>query len=322
MTDIEQIYNTIYQSTYCICAPARKIYLQFFKELINKYLTDTKNYHIYVSTTDNFLPLYKTEWPTHPRLIYVADSLVPTFPNNINIVYFYHQLGKPSKNEQLALVDYIDSTPLVKYVYVGSIGSLKIYVNVCVPHTFTIFLRGFSMQSIENFALQNVRKYMKMHAFSYIFQNGNLLSSVRTKLFRYYLHFEATKSKWGRIHTAGIIDYKRSRSFSRYYYSQQQRKKKATGNVTIHDYFLFHDNFLEESKIVKFNKKIIKKKKPVPKPIAINTTVTTTHQVIPETKIKYVFTGVRPNTNCLIMPNGSRENYNDVVNKYSNIIEV
>ena len=265
------IYNTLYQSTYCICAPTRKIYLQFFKDLVNKYLTDSKNYHIYVSTTDIFLPLYKTEWPTHPRLIYVTEGLIPTFPNNINIIYFYHQMAKPTKNEQIALVDYIDSMPLVKYVYIGSAG--------------------------------------------------NLLSSVRTKLFKYFLYFEVTKSRWGRSRIGGIIDYRYSRSINRHYYSQQQRKTKATGNVTIYDYFLFHDNFLEETKIVKFNKKIIKKKKPVPKPVQL-TTVVATPQVVPESKIKYVFTGIRPNTNCLIMPNGSRENYNDVVNKYSDIIEV
>jgi hypothetical protein len=274
MTDIHEIHNKLYESTYCICAPTRKLYLFFFKELINKYLADIKNYDIYVSTTDQLLPLYKSTWPSHPRLLYISDGLVPTtIPNNINCIYFYHQKIKPSKEGQIALVNYIDSTPLIKYVYVGMVSQL--------------------------------------------------LSFVRTKLFRYYLHFEIKYRHWGCLQTGGI-GHNQGRSICRQYYNQNNKKKKANGTITTYDFFLMHDNFMEETEIIKFNKKIIKKKKPIPvpknKPVVVDNNNSKT--VDPNPQIKYIYTGVRHNTNSLIMPNGSTENYQNVVNKYQDIIEI
>ncbi|XWV26125.1 putative orfan [Tupanvirus soda lake] len=278
MEDLQQIHNILINATYCVCAQTPNLYVRFFKDLIQKYLTDVKNYHIYVSTNDKYQPLYQATWQSHDRLTYVSDDLVPTsIPDNINSIYFYHHSNKPSKDQQLALVNFMETHPNMKYVYVGSISTLLTY--------------------------------------------------ARTKLFKYYLHFEQRAGRWGRLHTGNIINYHQSRTVCRQYYNQQERKKKATGFVTFYDYYILHDNVLETSKVLKFNKRMVKSnKKPVPKTTNNNkkTAIDPNAQQDSATsqKVKYVFTGVRTGGNYLIMPDGSKENYKAVVSKYQDIIEV
>ncbi|XWV24878.1 putative ORFan [Tupanvirus deep ocean] len=283
MEDIQQIHNLLMDATYCVCAYTPNLYLSFFKDLIQKYLSHYNNYHVYVSTTDKFSPLYQSMWPSHNRLIYISDNFIPTtIPDNINSIYFYHHTNKPTKDQQLNLINFVESHPNMKYVYVGNVSSLLTY--------------------------------------------------TRTKLFKYYLHFQKSATRWSSIRTGGIVNYNVSRSVSRQYYGQVERKKKATGFVTFYDYYILHDNVMETSKALKFNKHIVKgkKKKVVPKTTNNNnnntTTGNTTNAEIQNPKsepiVKYVFTGVRTGGNCLIMPDGSKENYKAVVSKYQDIIEV
>jgi hypothetical protein len=278
MEDVQEIYNTIYQSTFCVAAYTKRLYLTFFKSLIEKYLNDvSKNYHIYVSTTDKLLSLYQNNWPSHQRLTYITDGLVPTtMPTNINSIYFYHRLQQPSKDDQFSLVSFVETHPLIKYIFVGRINKL-------LPFT-------------------------------------------RIKLFHYYLHFEMRNSKWGRLHTGGIINYSNGRSMCRRYYSQSVKKNKVVNSIPIYDYFLLHNILTEESKICRFNKKIFKPKNKKPKITRNNTiTTTTTTTTMPqntEIKIKYIYTGARNNPTHLIMPDGSKENYKNTVNKYLDVIEI
>ncbi len=95
-----------------------------------------------------------------------------------NIVSNVHFISQASDHMPI-----IATVKLSKNIAYDFDGSLKIYVNICRMHIFTIFLRGFSILCIENFAKQNVRKYMKMRAFSYIFQNGKTLFQMIQNLF-------------------------------------------------------------------------------------------------------------------------------------------
>jgi len=59
MDDITKSYDLIYNSTYYVCAQSSQTYLLFFKELIQKYLSDIKQYQIIVSTTSSLLTKYQ-----------------------------------------------------------------------------------------------------------------------------------------------------------------------------------------------------------------------------------------------------------------------
>jgi len=270
MINITQTYNTIYDSTYYICAQTPQSYLLFFRDLVQKYLSDAKNYKIIVSTTDKLLPMYQNSWPNNERLTYENNIFIPdSIPNNINIIYFYHQKSKPSIENQMKLVEFLEQRPNVKYIYVGN--------------------------------------------------PKDLIAFVRFKLFKHYLHFAVIKNRWCRLRTGGIISWKYSNCIGKKYRSQFDREKKATTKITLWDYYILHDTQIEKTIIGCFNQRIFKpKKKPVPKPVVNNVVV---NQNPPKPKIQYIYTQPK-NTNFLIMPDGSKENYKSVVSKYLDIIEI
>lgn len=278
--EITDIYNKLYNATYCISVVTKPLYFVFIKPLIEKYLADTeKNYYIYVSTDDDLLPFYYATFPNTVGIHYIADGLIPTgIPDNLNVIYIYHhQKAKPSIDEQLELVSHVQSHPLVNYVFIGKVS--------------------------------------------------NLLTSTRVILFRYLVHIEICAGRrWRSISINNIVNYRFGRQYCRKYYAQQTRKKKAVNPMILYDYFILHDNTLAESKIIKFNpiKFIPKKKKKVAKK-----TIQTTNPTNPinpinpptVTKINYIYTD-RPNTSHLVMPDGSRENYRELVSKYHEVIEI
>lgn len=270
MDNLDEVYNILYNSTFAVNPVTKKTYLLFFKKLIEKFLEDTtKNYIIYVSTNDKCMAMYQSVWPAHERLRYVSESFIPSFiPNNINAIYFYHQNTKVDKDNQFALIDFLEEHPSIKYVYVGSIKKL--------------------------------------------------LTITYIKLFNYYLHFEVRGSRWGGIHSDGILDHRVCRSTGRRYYTQKEKKKNATGMCTLYDYFIFHDLHIEVSKMYRFNKKIVKGKKK--KPPTDNTNRTA--GVVKEVQIKYIYTNSHSSRNYLVMPDGKRENFNEIIKQYQNVIEV
>ncbi len=274
MQDHQQTIDMLYNSTYCICAQTHKLYLLFFKKMIDNYLSDTSNYKIIVSTTDKLLPQYQNLWPSHNSLMYVSDDLIPTTINNDKTIYIYDKCTKPSLEQQLQLVEFIDTHPNIKYIYVGKIYELT-------PFT-------------------------------------------RFKLFRYYLHFQYSTSKWGGIRSGGILSYQKSRIINKKYYAARVKKIEGkTSSMVTHDYYLIHDMYTNKTNAGKFNKQTIKiKKKPVPKntnPVSTNSNSTTS---VPndKPKIQYIYT--QPSNSYLIMPDGSKENYKNLVSKYTEIIEV
>lgn len=276
MTDLTDVYDKLLGSTYCVTARSKPLYYIFFKPLIEKYLADTtKNYQIYVSADDSLA--YQSVWPSHARLHYVSDDFVPsTVLENGNTIYFFHKKEKHTKEQQLALVEYIDAHPTMKYIYVGNVASL--------------------------------------------------LPFIRIKLFHYYLHFEICKSRWGRVHTGNIVRWKISSRVSHIYYNQEEKKKKTTKPLNLYDYFIMHDFQLDESKSYKFNKKLYTpKKKPIIQvPIHADAPVNTSANIAgapekPKVVIKYIYATNHTGGNCLVMPDGKKENYNKLTEKYGNI---
>ena len=163
-------------------------------------------------------------------------------------------------------------------------------------------------------------EYMKNHpTLKYIFVGiiGRLLPIFCTSLFRYYLHFEVSKRRWGFMRHIKYVNYKIVRQVSRKYYAQQQKKKKSE-NVTLYDYIIQHDLTMNITSMYRFNKIIYKKKTKKPKPI----TNQTEPNVITKTVTKYIYTNIRYDQNNLVMPNGTKENYNNMVDKYKDVIEV
>ena len=274
MLDLTEIHNKLYDSTYCVVANTKQLYFLFFKDLIQKYLDDNaKNYYIYVSTTAELLTSYQSTWPNAQRIIYIVDGLIPTsIPININSIYIYHQQTKPTKEEQMNLIAYVNSHPAMKYIYVGSIS--------------------------------------------------HLLPSTRIMLFRYYLHFEIKAARWGRIANDGIYNHDKGRAMCRKYFAQNEKKKKVLNPIFVYDYFIFHDNMMNETTMIKFNqKKFVPKKKKVPVPTPASPSTTKPEETKVITKIKYIY-ATPNNPRHLLMPDGTKENYKELVSKYHDIIEV
>lgn len=131
---LTELCNIIYQENYYIDVASNKsslkIYLILFRDIIQKYLNDPKNYRIYVSTIDKYLADYQTIWPDHERLIYVASGLLPEFPGNSNIIYFYHRNDKHNTEEELQLISYLESNPFKKFIYVTNANKMTFYTLI------------------------------------------------------------------------------------------------------------------------------------------------------------------------------------------------
>lgn len=129
---LNEIYDKVYDSAFCINPHTKKLYFLFIKNLIQKYLDDTnKNYCIFVSTTAELLPYYKAMWPNSQRIIYTSDDFIPlNVPDTANNIYIYHPKTTPVKEEQLNLLSFMETRPLMKYIYIGVIHKLLTSVRI------------------------------------------------------------------------------------------------------------------------------------------------------------------------------------------------
>lgn len=162
--------------------------------------------------------------------------------------------------------------------------------------------------------------YVESHAMKYIYVGNvcNLLPYTLIKLFRYYLHFQITTKKWQCIHASDILTLDNRYKMPRKYYGQLEKKKITTKPIFLYDFFVMHDLMLDETRIYKFNKKLF-----TPKPQNIPAApAALVENIEPKVVVKYIYTTKNNSRDSLIMPDGSRENYNDLVQKYSNLIEV
>ncbi len=289
-TDINSLYDLLQNSTFCIGVKTIDLYFLFLKGLIKKFLDDAqKNYLIYVVTENKFLNAYHNNLEQNDRIQYINGDFIPVnIPNNTHILYLYHKNTKHTPEQQIDLINCLKSYPMLKYVFVGRVDLL--------------------------------------------------LTSFRINMFKYFLFFNRKESKWGHSYgkeTGFISNRKYIRFISRYYYHQSQaRKNKTNSKIISYDYFLLYDFMFDTTSICKFNKKIIRIKpkrvetQPITQPITQPTTqpITqpTTQPVVSATnsiKKIYVYSGPR-NSNFLTFPDGSRENFKSIVDKYQNIIEI
>ena len=99
----------------------------------------------------------------------------------------------------------------------------------------------------------------------------------------------------------------------------QQRRQKDGKSVNIYRFFAVLDNTTEQIVYGRYDKKVIKAKKkptPKPKPVALGQSTPA-----PITQIQYVYVNESP-ANTLLMPDGSRVNYNSIVKQYADPIEI
>lgn len=281
MTSVDDIYNKLYNSTYYINARSKQKYLLFFAGLIKKYLDDiTMNYYIYVSITNDLLPLYQESFPSSTRIIYVFDTLIPTIvPDNVNSIYIFHKPETPTVNEQLDLASYVLSHTNMKYILVGPINKL--------------------------------------------------LTSTRIRLFQYYLYFDDKNNFSTRdLFVASKYYYQMTKKYN----TQKRKKRTARSSYYVHDYFIFHNNITEESEMIQYNEQLIipkKKKKSTiksktylaPKLNKPSKSINNNNNNI-KPIIKYIYTNTPIDSSCLIMPDGSKENYKSIIDKYQDVIEI
>ncbi|AYV85128.1 MAG: putative ORFan [Satyrvirus sp.] len=154
----------------------------------------------------------------------------------------------------------------------------------------------------------NLIAYLESNpSIKYIFVGNidNLSTYVCTKLFRYMLYFPVhSKGKWRWVN-CDYISRNVITSVSRKIINQENRKEKTTKPFYLYDYCIFLDMVYDESKIFNFNKKIFRPKQKITK----------------NTIIKYVYVN-NNNKEYLLMPNGAKENYENIVNKYKDVIEI
>lgn len=158
----------------------------------------------------------------------------------------------------------------------------------------------------------------------YVGNRDKLLLSLIIKCFKYSLHFEKKISKWGWIHP-GFRTCLHS-SINKKYWSQSQKKKTAKKSFYIYDYGLFHDHLSEETKLLTFNQKlhVIKKKKNIIKTVQPNSNnlPNTNETLNNQIKTKYIFFNAYSNPNYLVLPDGTKENYHQTVEKYLDVIDI
>ena len=275
METLNEIYNQIYNSTYCINPLTIPPYINFMVPLLDKYLNDeSTEYTIYISAPNKILPKYQNLLPHTNRIKYEGYGFIPSeIPDNINAVYLYHNTAKkPTSDEQMLLVDFMQTRPTLKYVYIGNASIL--------------------------------------------------LPIVRVNLFKYYLHFETQKRRWGCIRSGGIGNSSARRTICRKYFNQLEKKKVAVNPMNIYDFFLFHDLHLEVSRIVRFNKTVFKPKIRRQSTQRNQNANNAKPKIIKEVEIKYIYTGTRNSKSALTMPDGSTENFDKIVKRYDKIIVV
>lgn len=150
---------------------------------------------------------------------------------------------------------------------------------------------------------------------------GNLCKITQVtivKMFRYYFYFNNKANGWSGI-SLPILNI--SSRILRNKYRVLAKKKKTCSRITLYDYFIFCDVLHQTKTICNFNKKILlkkKKKKPIPKTTATENTNNSSNLV----KIQYIYTDTPNNFSHLIMPDGKKENFNDIAKQYSNLIEI
>lgn len=300
MNGHDEIIYDISQSTYCVGTSKNKnrIYLDFFETIIEKYLSDPQNYYIYVSTYVELITLYQTKWINHDRLIYITDDLVPSsIPANVNSIYFYHQKNKPTKEEQINLLNYVKSHPQMKYIYIGDISNL---LPVIYYSLFAYYLH-FANSPYKRYRTQPILKH----------------GASRSINSRYRLQRQRMKKSLSPIF---IYDYCLLHCFLM--------------DETVVTKFNEKKYVPKKKKIpVKANKPNLYQK--VPTYADIDTDMLTIENKFKmfislgnslnsqiSSKIQKNSNEVPKNPNYLIMPDGSKENFVKISNEYQNVIDI
>lgn len=148
----------------------------------------------------------------------------------------------------------------------------------------------------------------------YVGKLNKITTVTIIKMFRYYFYFNNKASAWCRYRLPIFGD--SAKKITQKYYKMSKRKKNYT-TLTLYDYFIFCDTIFQTKKLYNFNKRILIKKKHVQK-----TTTNVAANTIKPTKIQYIYTDTPTNLSHLIMPDGKRENFDCIVEKYSNLIEI
>lgn len=243
---------------------------------------------------------------------------------------------------------YLNDNQKNYHIYVSTIDKyLSIYQSVWPEHPRLSYVsNGIIPTNIPGninaiyFSHQNIKIsiLLQCELVSYIEENPNikyvyvgnvnlLTPYMRIKLFKYYLHFEVCKRKWFAMHCYGITDRKINQKMVKKYYSQIVKKKIAKKSFIFYDYFLLHNVSIDKTEFYQFNgKKFIPKKKKIIIDNNNDNNNDNNHEnniSIPIIqKTKNIYTGTHNIGNYLIMPDGSTENYQNIVSKYQDIIEI
>ncbi len=199
--------------------------------------------------------------------------------------------------------------------------------NFLPPNTNSnlIYINDTSSRSINKdvqIELDDLLTVQPNIKYIYTGSTRNLLPYILYKHFRYYFHFQICKGRYSWLRTGINLNHKVSSSYRNKYLNQQKEKQNATKPMFLYDYFIFHDIIKQSTTIIDFNQRTYKpKKKPVANTPAINGT-TSSAQVITKIVTKYIYVNDHNNSQSLVMPDGSHENYKSIVDKYDDIVEI
>lgn len=180
-------------------------------------------------------------------------------------------------------------------------NNIYIYHNKRVP------------QKNVQFALLDFMKDKQNIKYIFVGKPQLLLPVVRIKLFQYYLHFETCSYSFRRFRTTEIVNNKIKTIVLSKYRSQQSKKRKAKKPFWVYDYFVIHDITMDISNYVEFNKRIYKPKKPIEPKKEENK-----EKEIIDNQVELVYTSIHSDPVSLIMPDGSKERFNEIITKYNN----
>ena len=195
------------------------------------------------------------------------------------------------------------------------------------PNTKCIYIyhQKYKPTIEEQLSLINLMKNNPLLKYVYVGMVHRLIPLLRITLFKYYLHFEITKSVWGgRLQSGNILDFRTSRKLARKYHIQNLQKKKSI-KMTLYDYFVCHDLSLDVANIYRFNKRQYKLKV---KKTQTNVQAQPINGIQNKPKkekvqIKYIYTNTNNSIpNFLVMPDGTKENYQNISQKYKDVIEI
>jgi hypothetical protein len=166
----------------------------------------------------------------------------------------------------------------------------------------------------------------------YCGSQSKIINIMILKFFRFYLHFQVPRSKWGWIN-AGPVPRNFKKTLKNKYHTQKEKATKALKPYSVSDYFLWHDNHYGNSGLGMFNTRVTKPKKSVliahglalsANASQINSTIASgINYTNTPVQIKYIYTDSHLTNDDLIMPDGSVIKYSKLVAKYKDpIIEI